>query len=298
MRITSLFILMILSMWSCTNSNSDQPAVEGTTEDGYKYNIYSSNLSGKIIEPGKYIYFTAAVLLDDTMSLQPKSEVIRMEVPTDSSLAQQPNPVMDVLRQMSPGDSANVYIELDSIPQAKMQFPNNKFINNYFVVEDVVEEDQYLDDVAKEKEEAMEEMKAAQVREEEIAGIVEENLEKYKSGDLANELNQLESGLEILTLEDGLGEEVGNGPATVHYYGVLEEDGTMFDNSFKRGTPFSFKVGAGSVIPGWDEGIAKLKPGEKAVLFIPSDLGYGENGSGQTIPPNSDLVFYVELVQK
>ena len=69
----------------------------------------------------------------------------------------------------------------------------------------------------------------------------------------------------------------------------------MFDNSLSRGMPFSFALGRGMVIPGWDEGIALLKEGGKAFLFVPPALGYGEAGSPPVIPANSELIFYVEL---
>jgi len=82
----------------------------------------------------------------------------------------------------------------------------------------------------------------------------------------------------------------------VHYTGTLL-NGTKFDSSVDRGQPFEFTLGQGQVIPGWDEGIALMKVGGKAKLIIPSRLGYGERGAGQQIPPNSTLVFEVELLE-
>lgn len=82
---------------------------------------------------------------------------------------------------------------------------------------------------------------------------------------------------------------------TVHYTGKLTND-SVFDSSVKRGQPFSFKLGAGQVIRGWDEGIAMLHKGEKATLTIPSALGYGERGYPPIIPQNATLVFDVELI--
>ncbi|KAF0699072.1 Aste57867_10345 [Aphanomyces stellatus] len=82
----------------------------------------------------------------------------------------------------------------------------------------------------------------------------------------------------------------------VHYEGFLP-DGTMFDSSRKRGKPFEFIIGNGLVIKGWDEGMLLMSKGEKSRLYIPAAKGYGELGAPPVIPPNSDLIFEVELIQ-
>jgi peptidylprolyl isomerase len=80
----------------------------------------------------------------------------------------------------------------------------------------------------------------------------------------------------------------------VHYHGLLTS-GEQFDSSYDRGEPFSFALGQGQVIRGWDEGIARLPVGSQAVLIVPPHLGYGERDMG-VIPPNSTLIFYVEVL--
>ena len=97
-------------------------------------------------------------------------------------------------------------------------------------------------------------------------------------------------------LQEGTGEPTKAGQEiTVHYTGTLE-NGTKFDSSLDRGTPFAFTLGAGSVIKGWDQGLLGSKVGEKLRLTIPSDLGYGSRDLG-SIPPNSTLIFEIEVLK-
>jgi len=84
---------------------------------------------------------------------------------------------------------------------------------------------------------------------------------------------------------------------TMHYTGTLASTGAKFDSSRDRGQPFEFTLGVGQVIQGWDSGVAKLSLGERAMLHIPSALGYGARGAGGAIPPNADLQFDVELLK-
>jgi len=105
-----------------------------------------------------------------------------------------------------------------------------------------------------------------------------------------------ELGIEDLTVGDGAVAEPGK-VATVHYTGWLA-DGTKFDSSLDRGDPFSFKVGGGQVIQGWDQGVAGMKEGGTRRLTIPPELGYGDRPvGGGLIPANSTLIFEVELLQ-
>jgi FK506-binding protein 4/5 len=99
----------------------------------------------------------------------------------------------------------------------------------------------------------------------------------------------------VLVKGDGAGTPQTGNEVWAHYVGKLD-DGTDFDSSRKRGAPFKFMIGLGQVIAGWDQGFASMSKGEKAVLTITSQYGYGARGAGGVIPPNATLHFEVELI--
>lgn len=111
----------------------------------------------------------------------------------------------------------------------------------------------------------------------------------------------LPSGLIYVDLKVGSGDPIQPGQtAVVHYTGWLADGGKpgrQFDSSYSRNRPFDFRLGAGQVIQGWDEGVAGMRVGGKRRLTIPPQLGYGERGAGNVIPPNATLIFDVELLE-
>ena len=105
------------------------------------------------------------------------------------------------------------------------------------------------------------------------------------------------SGLKYQDLKQGAGDAAKAGDTVeVHYVGTLT-DGKKFDSSRDRNEPFVFKLGAGKVIKGWDEGVAGMKAGGKRKLTIPPELAYGKRGAGADIPPDATLIFEVELLK-
>jgi FKBP-type peptidyl-prolyl cis-trans isomerase len=117
--------------------------------------------------------------------------------------------------------------------------------------------------------------------------------EDTESAPAAEEVTELQ--IEDLVVGEGA-EAVAGSTVLVHYTGWLT-DGTKFDSSLDRGQPFSFGLGQGMVIPGWDQGVEGMKVGGKRKLTIPPDLGYGAQGAGGVIPPNATLIFEVELLE-
>ena len=109
-----------------------------------------------------------------------------------------------------------------------------------------------------------------------------------------------ESGVRYRDLEIGSGAQVqADSIAVIHFIGWLDDNGRKgrpFYNSYKEGQTVAFKIGIDLVIPGWNIGVVGMKVGGKRRLMVPADLGYGERGSGEVIPPDADLIFEVELV--
>lgn len=122
----------------------------------------------------------------------------------------------------------------------------------------------------------------------------------FCAGEAAAEMVTTDSGLRYEDKKIGIGSETVRGDRVeVHYTGWLDdkgEKGQKFDSSVDRGRTFSFILGTGRVIKGWDEGVAGMKIGGKRTLYIPAGLGYGSRGAGRSIPPNADLIFDVELI--
>ena len=105
------------------------------------------------------------------------------------------------------------------------------------------------------------------------------------------------TGLRYWDITVGTGAEAKPGQTVrVHYTGWLERNGKKFDSSVDRGQPFTFKLGEGRVIKGWDQGVEGMKVGGKRQLLIPPNLGYGDRGAGGVIPPDATLIFDVELL--
>jgi peptidylprolyl isomerase len=130
-----------------------------------------------------------------------------------------------------------------------------------------------------------------------LAALVATESVSAQNKDKEKKVITTKSGLKYIDEAEGTGAAAKAGDqVSVHYTGRLK-DGKKFDSSVDRGQPFEFPLGAGRVIKGWDEGVAGMKVGGKRKLIIPPELGYGERGAGNVIPPNAELHFDVELLK-
>ena len=142
---------------------------------------------------------------------------------------------------------------------------------------------------------AAEIFKTKQVEAEKVAQAKAEKAQKEME-ELTKNAISTDSGLKYIMLQEGEGDNPYPGQTVIVHYSGFLMDGTKFDSSVDRGTPFEFKLG-GRVIKGWNEGIALLNTGAKAKFIIPPHLAYGPNGAGGVIPPNATLIFEVELLE-
>jgi FKBP-type peptidyl-prolyl cis-trans isomerase len=268
-----------------------------TSPNGTVYRLNAST-GGKKPNKGDYLYFHASTT-DGTKTVSSSRDGAAptpfYQVPKVITPAS--NPVQDILPQLSLGDSITITIALDTLPSKPPGFENADYLYFTLHVVDVVSEVEQ-DLLMMEKRLAdSKKMRLLQSREKEVSRVAQQTLQQYKAGELDDKLKDGPGGMEIFINEAGNGPIVEAGRTVeVNYYGILP-DGTMFDNSFKRGEPLLFPVGRGRVIAGWDQGFQELRQGDKATLFIPSEMGYGERGSPPVIPPNSKLIFYVEVVK-
>ncbi len=262
------------------------------TPNGFNY-TYLKNEGGDSLKVGDVVFYNLTIKLDDSTLFEPQPDAEPQQYKMDDAAKRLSfkNPVLDAFSVASKGDEIEVYYPTDSIPaanRAQMQLDGGKTILYRINILDVMTPEAY----DKYMEEKQLEWSA---KEAEIASIVQTSLAEYKANTL-KPLVDLGDGFKMHIYEEGDGALPTKGEmVNVDYYGVLMSDGSAFDNSFKSGRAFSFPLGAGQVIQGWDRGIAELKKGSKAALFIPYALAYGEAGRPPQIPAKSDLMFYVHL---
>ncbi|MCS6929297.1 MAG: FKBP-type peptidyl-prolyl cis-trans isomerase [Saprospiraceae bacterium] len=273
-----LWIVLVTSLAACQNKGIK-------TEHGYRF-INHTNKTGIKPQPADYVLIQHYVWVGDSLMSSTARNFggpREYQMYTKDNLPVRVPPIYDALLLMSEGDSGTVYEEIDTFIQRFVppSLKDAKEVRHEIVLLDVI--------TKAEKDKQRAELEA---RFHTVQNKTREALAKFKAGTLAN-LITTASGLKLYIEEKGNGSPINTGEQVkVHYYGCLM-DGTMFDNSYQRGEAYIYPANVGQMIPGFDEGVMHLNRGGKAIFFIPSKLGYGAQQAGP-IPPNSDLVFYVE----
>lgn len=277
----SALFLMLSVLTGCSNAPKGYQA----TDNGLYYRLFTNN-GGENPQIGDLLELTMSCSVNDTVVILPLTKnIIPMTEPSFWS------DFVEGFSMMHKGDSASFIVDIDS------SFVNLFGYNTLppqFSSTDIMRFEVRLDDFYPESEfrfRMIENIKKNYPAETEKAAS-ELNAYLEKNGVVAQPTS---TGLYYVKTQDGTGEKPSKGSTVkAHYTGYLL-DGIVFDTSIERGEPIEFVLGVGQVIPGWDEGIAMMSKGEKAVLYIPYYLAYGDRDLG-VIPPFSNLVFEVELI--
>jgi len=272
-----------------------QVEVYDTTPLGTKYRI----IPAATPEPGSFVYFHASMRTQrDSLMFSTRDSgeppVIKI-APPDATL-ETISPAEDVLRFMRVGDRAVVVTDISGFPSKPPGLENDTLVYYDVEVIEVISEDEFNRREAEEEGEKEIDRAQARSRAEEVIKFHKDIRRKYRESTLENVITT-ESGLKYVIHEMGEGPRPEEGErVSVHYIGSLIPEGEPFDLSFLRGDAIEFSIGVGQVIKGWDEGIMLLPGGTKATLFIPSELGYGADGTPDgSIPPNAEMAYYVEI---
>lgn len=285
MKLLQLFMLVaVLSLAACESGGG-----EGTTANGFSY-IHHVKNGGTTPQVGEYAYFQAKMRNGEEVTLDSRTNptMPRVIIPDPTDLSKgRPSAVVEALVLMSVGDSLTVFQNIEEGTTPPPGYEVGGKIAFDLVLMEIKTEEQYQAEINKERA-------AGQAQASEIKANVDEMVSKFQEGTL--EMQTSDTGLRYVINEQGSGKPAEQGKrVSVNYYGVLT-NGNEFDNSFKRGRPFDFNLGQGAVIKGWDEGIGYFNEGGNGFLIVPAELGYGAVDKGN-IPPNSELIFYVELLK-
>lgn len=249
---------------------------------GTNYIKHTANKS-PLPKPGEYIFFHSQIRIQDSIihTSRLQGELPRFQLKNEQDLRRQPSPIEDVLRYMAVGDSVTVEIPFQAGDRRPKGFEMAEALYYDVVCLNIQSEVAFIEQNQKQFERIQREMNKLVLR--------------YNEGRLKS-IEQTNSGLEYIIKEEGKGPKPQKGEQLrVHYYGMLT-NGELFDNSIQSDTPLQFSLGSGKVIKGWEEGLALLNKGSKAVFIVPPDLAYGETGNPPKIPAQATLVFYVELL--
>lgn len=282
-----IFPLMILIFSACGSSEFKQ------TDNGLTYKVHKSNRGSKAVIDNIVKIDIAYRYPVDSVFFTNKDYDEAMYIPVIPS--EYSGDIYEGLRLMAKGDSVtfkldalNFFTTTQRMPMVPDFIPMGDSVFVDVVVLEIFTQDEYQAYRQKKRDEM--------IQEQEVARHEEDGLRQRYLDENSITVEPEESGLIIVVNEEGSGPKPQSGQnVKVHYTGTLL-DGTKFDSSVDRGEPFTFRLGAGQVIRGWDEGVSRLNIGSKATLIIPSYLAYGDQQRGPVITPYSTLIFDIEVI--
>ncbi|MCB0698866.1 MAG: FKBP-type peptidyl-prolyl cis-trans isomerase [Chitinophagales bacterium] len=284
-------ILLTVGISSCSVSKkTTQELPFKTTASGIKYKIYQNEKAGTTHpNEGDYVEIFIKTMFEDSLIFDSKKETNGKPVAFPIKKPAFNGDLTEAILMMTKGDSGTFMVPVDTLKANKQNIQpwmeEGKSIAYTIKLENIT---------------TLEEIRKKQADEAGRQPKVDDSLLHAYFKEHKIMPQKTESGLYFLIVKESDGNKAIPGQkVTVNYTGKLL-DGTVFDSNqdpqFNHVEPFQFVLGRGQVIQGWDEGIAKLKKGEKATLFIPSHMAYGQSSPSPAIPPNSVLIFDVELL--
>jgi FKBP-type peptidyl-prolyl cis-trans isomerase FkpA len=296
LKIKNLFMVTLAGAALMQACNNDKVGETQTTESGLQY-TYLREGEGQQPDSGQVLTVHMMYTTEgDSVIFDSRKQNVPLGVP-----AKDPNMegmLAEGFQMLKKGDSVEFVVPAQDFftQTARMPVPGGINENENLVfhvgVVDVMSEDafreQQMEQYRKQQEQALQEQQEQLGRDVKTIEdfLAENNIQAQKT----------DAGLYYKVDQKGTGPEIDAGDeVTVHYRGKLL-DGTPFDASYDRNEPFTFTVGQGMVIRGWDEALQELREGSKATLYIPSPLAYGSRSAGPVIKPNSILIFDVEVL--
>jgi len=286
-------VLLLLSACSTKNNNINKSLISGYEWEHY---LDTDNPSPNV---GDFVYFQMDIRDDRDSLLQSyrnQKQLPSVQILDPTDINRKKNPMVDIVSNLAVGDSAAILVPVDSVPSMPPGLEYTKHIEYHIAVKEILTEEENDARAAEEQRKQATQLEEMRALLPEIEALTETTLAQYNDGTL--EVEETPRGVKYHIHERGAGElPTDQRMVTMNYYGRTVEDGARFDDSFSRGRGYSFRLGPGAVIQGWHEAARYLPLGTKASVFIPSELGYGAQGSPPNIPPGAELYFYLEVAE-
>jgi FKBP-type peptidyl-prolyl cis-trans isomerase len=263
------------------------PAAETFLRNGYRYTNHTNfpgpkPIIGKVMTIDFEIVDQFGNILSDSRKAAVRPSI---QIPEQMNRQMKRNPLLSLVEQMAVGDSATVFVPVDSLSSPPQEFLQSKIVEYRVVMLTLESQDEYMKRVgfeeSKLKEDSFAEAKDA--------------FDKYMAGDYDKITVEKNGSVKLAIVDNTNGLKADyNELVFVHYYGFFK-DGRSFDNSYKVGKPYGFRIGKGGVIRGWDIAIPDIPEGASAILEIPFTMAYGIEGNPGIIPPRTDLYYWVKI---
>ncbi|MBK7407396.1 MAG: FKBP-type peptidyl-prolyl cis-trans isomerase [Saprospirales bacterium] len=285
------YILLFASFlfFACSSLPKGNEVSENLTANGFPY-IHHIQNEGPRPKPGDYAYFHVIMARGDTVlyDSDTQAQLPMLQIPSPENRPDKPSPIIDGLVLMAVGDSLTVLYSIDSVSQMTYRFALKKISGA-----EQYNREQSVQRQARDGEER------EVLRQKEEKAMLETRFlwKQYRTGQIGAALQESASGLQFVVLEEGMGAIPEQGQwIWVHYYAICTDDGKEVANTYAQARKFPFQLGQAQAPPGMEEATSRMKPGSRAVLFLPSKLGYGEKGY-MNVPPNTDIVLYLEILE-